>query len=97
MRQIFALQVDARPAEMIAQALSIGHRGRASGVGLLQMRQTCVKFGIGDRRAIGCGQLVERRDERLWHEAPAEIAEVAARIRDISSEGVNVGFWGCHR
>ena len=68
---------------MFAQASGVGDGRRSPDVSLLQMLQLLLKLRVSHRFPVGNRQFVERRDERLRHETPAEFAEVAALIRDV--------------
>ena len=75
---------------MFAQASGIGDGRWSPDVSLLQMLQLLLKFRVSHRFPVGNRQFVQRRDERLRHEAPAEFTEVAALIGDVGGVGFNV-------
>ena len=82
-RQVLALEVNLRAAERLGQPTGVRHGSRSPGVGLLQVRKLILKLRISHRFGVGGGQFVQRRDQRLRHEAPAELAVVAALVRDV--------------
>ena len=85
-RQVLALQKDPRAAARLRSAA--GLRRSASAVRRSPSAAARARPGTPDRRArgkIGALELLDRLDERLGHEAPAELAEVAARVRISSS------------
>ena len=81
-REVLALEEDARAAERLAEpaaprrAASGGRRSRRSSC--RSSRENVVVLSRGEVRAL---ELLDRRDQRLGHEAAAVRAEVAARVR----------------
>ena len=79
-QQVFALDVDLRAAQRLAQtAREIERRGTA-GVVVQQIGQFGLKRRVGGSLAIGVLQFFERRHQDFRHEAAAVGAEVAGRI-----------------
>lgn len=76
--QILALEEDARTTGVLGEPRHLGDRGRAAGVRAEQMRQLGPELRIGDRLLVRRGQLIDRGDERLGHETPAELTEEGA-------------------
>ena len=81
-RQILALQEDPRAAGCLRQApsprrpASAGRRSASS-----SRSSSGLERRIVARREVGALELLDRLDQRLGDEAPAELAEVAARVR----------------
>ena len=80
-RQVFALEKDARPAGTLLQPDGFVHRRRPSDVLLQQARELGAELRVFPRGEIGAFQLLDRLDERLGDEASTEFTEVAARVR----------------
>ena len=84
-REVFALEEDARAAGRRRQAPRLVDRRRPADVVLQQAVELGVERGVVARDEIGALELLDRLDERLGHEASAELAEVAARVRIAAS------------
>jgi hypothetical protein len=98
MREILALEEDANAlaATRLREACGfVGRRGPAHVV-LQQPRELVAERRVRARGEKSLGQLLDRRNERLRHEAPAVGAEVAARIRIApaknGSQSIRVNF-----
>ena len=69
------------PPTSSRQALGVVDRARAADV----VREVVLEFGdegrVDARRVVGGGQFLQRADQGLGHEAPAEAAEMAGRRR----------------
>ena len=90
MGEVFTLEVYLRAAQRFAETAGMRNRRRAARVGALQVTQIFVKLWISDGVGIGALQFVERRHDCLGHKAPAELAEIAARIGDIDAASTDV-------
>jgi hypothetical protein len=89
MREVFALEINLRPAEMLTEPLRVGNRRRATRICSLQIGELCSKGGIIQRRIKRLDQFVQRRDQSLRHKPPAIFTIVAARIRHIYPVGAD--------
>ena len=69
------------PPHAARQPRRLVERRRPADVVLQQPVELRVERRIVARREVGALELLDRRDQRLGHEAPAELAEVAARVR----------------
>ena len=76
--EVFALQDDAGAAGVLGEARHLGDDRRAPGVGAVQLGELGLERRVGLRRLVGGRELVDRRDQRLGHEAPAVLAEERA-------------------
>ena len=79
--EVLALEVDARAAALLAEPLGEVERRRTAGVVLEQAGEAALELAIALGRRPGLLELDQRRHERLGDEAPAEAAEVSARVR----------------
>jgi hypothetical protein len=79
MREVFALQKHAR-AGALRQARCLVQRRRPAHVMLQEMGELVAERRILPRRQVSGGELLDRRDQRLRHESPTVLAEVAAGI-----------------
>ena len=80
--EVLALEVDPRAAERVREAPRLGQRRRPAGVGPQEARRARARNdGVAPRLLVRLRELVERRHERLGHEAPAERAEAPAARR----------------
>jgi hypothetical protein len=73
-RQVFTLEIDLCSAEFAGHLLGEKERGGASDIVFGVPFQFRLEFGVGLGFVIGEGQFIERRDDRLRHEAPPELA-----------------------
>ena len=80
-RQVFALEEDARAAERRRQPPRLVERRRPSDVVAQQRCELVTKRRIGAGGEVRGFELGDRRDERFGHEAPAVRSVVAARVR----------------
>src|SRR6185436_2865525 len=81
MAEVLALEVDARPAALLAEPLGEVERRRPPGIVLEQAGEAALELAIALRRRPRLLELDQRRHERLGNEAPAEAAEVSVRVR----------------
>ena len=81
--QVLALDVDARAAALLGQALGEIDRARAADVVLELVAELGVERRILARALVGDAQLVQRRGERLRDEHAAVGAEVPARVGQV--------------
>ena len=88
-QQVFALDVNARAAEVFAEAAGELQRRGAARESSQQFIQFAREAGIRARGGIGALELLERRDQRFGNVAPAISAESAARIRP----GLSPPWW----
>src|SRR5713101_4434344 len=83
--QVLPLEQEARAdAQRLREPGCVGQRSGPSRVVLQERRQLFPVRRVGARRPPGGLELVQRRDERLGHEAPAVGAEAAARIGELA-------------
>ena len=81
-RQILALEKDPRAAVRLRQAPRLVQRRRTADVVLEQTsRARALNCRIVARLEVRALELLDRLDERLGNVPPAEVAEVAARVR----------------
>src|SRR5690606_14727738 len=73
--EVLALEEDARPAGVLGEAGHLGDDRGAPRVAAVQLVELGAEGGIRLRVLVGRGELVDRGDERLGHEAPAVVAE----------------------
>ena len=95
--EVLALEEDARaPAKRLRQAARLVERGGAADVVAEQRVEFGVEGGVLANEPVFGLQLIERRDQRLGHVAPAEPAEVAFGIgeRGEGREGGGSGAGG---
>ena len=78
--QILALDVDARAAEVLGQALGVGNGGRAADEGAQQVLQFSLKFFVVLGLEVGLFQLIQGRHKRFRHKLAAVGAEMARLI-----------------
>src|SRR5436305_12961041 len=81
MREILALEHDARAARGRREPLRFIERRRPSDVITQQLAQLTPDTFVGSDAEVGGGQLLDRRDQRLGHKTSAVGAVVAARVR----------------
>ena len=93
-QQVFALQINARAAQMLGQARRELKRRRTTGEILEQIVQLRVKRGIGAGRGIGLFELFERRYERFRH-VSATVGPVAtSRVRHYLGDRTHADLFG---
>ena len=80
-QQVFALDVNARAAELFRQARGELQRRGPAGEIVQQLAELRLKAGIGGGFRVGAFEFFERRHERLGNVAAAIGAVAAARIR----------------
>jgi len=73
--EVFALEEDTGAARVLGEARHLGQDRGATGVVVQEGTQLGVERGVGHRRLVYGGQLVDRGDERLGHVPAAEVAE----------------------
>src|SRR5262249_11949580 len=79
MREIFAFQEQPGPRRFRGAA-RLGKRRRATHIRRKQVPNRFKKRRILTGLEVGLRQRLHRRDERLGHEAPPELAKVTARV-----------------
>ncbi len=79
--QVFALEVDLRPAELLGQALGVVQRAGAADVVALEISQLLKEGRIGLGLFVLGSQLVDQRQQGFGDELAAEAAEQAAVVR----------------
>src|SRR6185369_5777715 len=79
--EVFALEEDARAAELVAQALGIEERRRAADVVAQDVRQLPAEGALPAGAVVGADELVQGSHQRLRDKASAVGAEIALRIR----------------
>src|ERR1019366_5232295 len=77
---VLALEVDPRATEPFREALRVRERRRPARVRLEEVVQLVPKSGVAPRFLVSARKLLERRHERLRHEAPPERAETPLRV-----------------
>src|SRR5579885_3384666 len=80
-REVFALEVDARAARVLGQTRGEEERRRAARIITQQRGELVLKTLVVARHVERLGQLFERRDESFWHVATTVRPPVAARVR----------------
>ena len=96
MQQVFALQVDLRPAAMPRQAPGKIERSRAAGVVLQVLPQFRLKRRIFLGSGISRGQFLERRHQGFGNEHPSIDAEMPGGIGQGESIDTLGGNGGGH-
>jgi hypothetical protein len=90
--EVFALEDDARSPGVLCEARHLGDDRGPPGVGLVQLGELRLELGVGLRRLVGRGELVECGDERFGHVSSAELAEVwadlVAQVRHVRNQGI---------
>src|SRR5439155_23139670 len=80
--EVLALEVDARAAALLGEPLGEIEPRRPAGVVLEETGEAALALSIALRGGPGLLELDQPRHERLGDEAPADAAEVSARIRE---------------
>ena len=92
MEQVFALDVDARSAQMLGQPRSKLQRSRAAGKILEQGVQFSLETRVLTRLLVGALEFLERRNERLGNVTSAVGTETALRVRPSLCSGDHWSF-----
>ena len=56
------------------------------------MAQLGMELRVGYGGGIGSFEFIQSGHDGLWHEAPAKLAKIAARIGQVADVGADVGF-----
>ena len=78
--KVLPLEPEPRAAEGVREAPRLRERRRPPGVRLQEVVELGAEDGVAPRVLVGLRELVERRHERLGHEAPAERAEAPVGV-----------------